>query len=64
MFSELQNIAGSMFSFLVAISLTKDIGRCIPLIREDPKRDEFIDCLVQAAESSAARGAHEVCIQL
>ena len=34
--------------------------RCIPLIRENPKREEFIDCLVQAAESSAARGAHEV----
>lgn len=35
--------------------------RCIPLIREHPNREEFVDCLVSAAEASAARGAHEVC---
>jgi hypothetical protein len=34
--------------------------RCLPLIREHPKREEFVDCLVSAAEASAARGAHEV----
>lgn len=34
--------------------------RCIPLIREHPNREEFVDCLVSAAEASAARGAHEV----
>ncbi|PVF96145.1 hypothetical protein CPB86DRAFT_523058 [Serendipita vermifera] len=43
--------------------ITEYSRRCIPLIREDPHREEFIECLVDAAESSAARGAHELALQ-
>lgn len=43
--------------------ITEYCRRCIPLIREHPRREDFIDCLVQAAESSAARGAHELALQ-
>ncbi|KAG8780548.1 hypothetical protein FRC15_009490 [Serendipita sp. 397] len=51
-------------SFLVAHfrELNEDAQQCIPLVREDPNREEFIGCLVQAAESSAARGAHELAL--
>jgi len=40
--------------------ITEYARRCIPLIREDPNQEEFINCLIEAAESSAAIGAHEV----
>ncbi|KAG8808819.1 hypothetical protein FRC17_003761, partial [Serendipita sp. 399] len=30
---------------------------------EDPNREEFISCLVEAAESSVTRGAHELALQ-
>lgn len=43
--------------------ITEYARRCIPLIREGPDREEFIECLVQAADSSAARGAHELALQ-
>ncbi|KAG9055946.1 hypothetical protein FS842_000718 [Serendipita sp. 407] len=42
--------------------ITEYCRRCIPLVREDPNREEFIGCLVQAAESSATRGAHELAL--
>ena len=34
--------------------------QCIPLVREHPKQEEFVDCLVSAAEASATQGACEV----
>lgn len=34
---------------------------CLPLLHENPKRDELLDVLIDAGESAWARGAHEVC---
>ncbi|KAF9498170.1 dual-domain HisK/Mak2 protein kinase [Pleurotus eryngii] len=35
--------------------------RCLPLLHENPKRDELLDVLIDAGESAWARGAHEAC---
>ena len=42
------------------VSIAEYCHRCIPLVRKHPTREEFVDCLVSAAEASAAQGAHEV----
>ncbi|KAG5220648.1 Ser-Thr histidine kinase [Salix suchowensis] len=34
---------------------------CLPLLHENPKRDELLDVLIDAGESAWARGAHEAC---
>jgi hypothetical protein len=33
---------------------------CLPLLQEHPKREEFLDVLIDAGESAWIRGAHEV----
>jgi len=64
MFSALRSTAEGTPIGHVCVPADNVLHRCIPLIRENSQREEFIDCLVQAAESSAARGAHEVSLGL
>ncbi|CAL1696704.1 unnamed protein product [Somion occarium] len=37
--------------------------RCLPLLREHPKRDELLELLIGAGDSARARGAHELALQ-
>ncbi|KAJ7655307.1 dual-domain HisK/Mak2 protein kinase [Mycena polygramma] len=37
--------------------------RCLPLLRDHPKRDELLDVLMDAGESAWARGAHELALR-
>lgn len=34
--------------------------RCLPILRDHPKKDELLNVLIDAGESAWARGAHEV----
>ncbi|GLB36534.1 putative GAF domain containing protein [Lyophyllum shimeji] len=36
---------------------------CLPLLHENPKREELLDVLIDAGESAWARGAHELAIR-
>lgn len=35
--------------------------RCLPLLRDNAKREVLLDLLSDAGDSARARGAHEVC---
>ncbi|KAK7694195.1 hypothetical protein QCA50_001375 [Cerrena zonata] len=37
--------------------------RCLPLLREHPKRDELFELLIDAGDSARTRGAHELALQ-
>ncbi|KAF9258589.1 dual-domain HisK/Mak2 protein kinase [Marasmius fiardii PR-910] len=37
--------------------------RCLSLLQEHPKRDELLDCLIDAGEAAWARGAHELALR-
>lgn len=34
--------------------------KCLPLLLEHPKKEDFLNVLIEAGESAWARGAHEV----
>ncbi|KAL4069355.1 STKc type histidine kinase, partial [Scleroderma citrinum] len=43
--------------------IAEHAGRCIPLLLNQPNREELLDVLVDAGESAWARGAHELAFQ-
>lgn len=43
--------------------IAEHAGRCIPLLLNQPNREELLDVLVDAGESAWARGAHELALQ-
>ncbi|KAH7929368.1 dual-domain HisK/Mak2 protein kinase [Leucogyrophana mollusca] len=73
---EAQGLSGSMISkmsFRIILMMLHDnfpdvhriaehAKRCLPLLREHPKREELLDVLVDAGNSAWARGAHELAL--
>lgn len=51
------NVAVYIF---VSVLMTFCVSRCLPLVREHPKRDELFELLIDAGDSARTRGAHEV----
>ncbi|KAL0950689.1 hypothetical protein HGRIS_007467 [Hohenbuehelia grisea] len=46
-----------------AYRIAEHAKRCLPLLHENPKREELLNVLINAGESAWARGAHELAYQ-
>ena len=47
-------------AYALHVSYSVCLSRCLPLLREHPKRDELFELLIDAGDSARTRGAHEV----
>ena len=47
-------------AYALHVSHSVCLSRCLPLLREHPKRDELFELLIDAGDSARTRGAHEV----
>ncbi|KAJ7071393.1 hypothetical protein C8F01DRAFT_1110373 [Mycena amicta] len=43
--------------------VAENASNCLPLLRDHPRHDDFLDVLIEAGESAWARGAHELAMR-